>query len=184
MARNGNPVDEFAGTGDDPIVIDPAAIAAANSNGGNGHSGSAGSGDDFDPAIHAGRDKLNADGSYRRKRGRKPGGTASASAQTSTLNLAGIESVLLSVHAMLAVSISAPEIAIDKDEAKAMSDAIAEVAKHYPMQIDPKTLAWANLASCAAIVYGPRAYSIRVRRREEAEVARRQRAATDPINLR
>lgn len=62
-----------------------------------------------------------------------------------------------------------------------MSEAIAEVAKHYPMTIDPKTMAWINLASCAGMIYGPRAYMIANRKREEAK--EKKRANAGPNNI-
>lgn len=49
-----------------------------------------------------------------------------------------------------------------------LADAAGEVSKHYPMTIDPKTLAWVNLATAAGMVYGPRVYLINSRKKKEA----------------
>lgn len=84
----------------------------------------------------------------------------------------GIESVLLSIHGMMAAALKTPELALEKDEAQAMATAIAEVSRHYPMTIDPKTMAWINLASCASMVYGPRLYMISTRKNGEKEKAK------------
>jgi len=73
------------------------------------------------------------------------------------------------MHTMLAAATQTPELHLDEREAKAMTDAVAEVARHYPMTIDPKTLAWANLAGCAAMIYGPRIYLIADRKRKAAK---------------
>lgn len=166
------PRGEFDGTGGDngggaSGPINPASLTGGNPADSNGGGGT-GDDDDFDPAIHAGRDKRNADGSYQRKRGRKTGSKpGSNSAPKGAVNLAGIETILLSMHHMLAAATSTPELMLDEKEGKAMADAIAEVSKHYPMTIDPKTLAWINLASCATMIYGPRAYLIRQRKAQE-----------------
>lgn len=166
------PIAEFAGT--DNEVIDPASIAGTDDGNNSG-----GSGDDFDPAIHVGRDKRNADGSYTRKRGRKTGSGTGARKKTDAPNLAGIETILLSMHQIMAAAIKTPELVLDEKEAKAMADAIAEVARYYPMTIDPKTLAWINLASCSAMIYGPRIYLISARKKEEAK--ERENEAHDRI---
>lgn len=69
-----------------------------------------------------------------------------------------------------------PEIALEKSEAKALAEATAEVAKHYPMAIDPKTIAWVNLATCMGLTYGPRVYMLRKRLDAEAREKRHRRA--------
>lgn len=63
----------------------------------------------------------------------------------------------------MAAAISVPELALAETEAAALAAAVAEVSRHYPMTIDPKTLAWFNLAGCAATIYGPRVYLARSR---------------------
>lgn len=68
------------------------------------------------------------------------------------------------------------ELALEKDESKMLADAIGEVAKHYPMTIDPKTLAWVNLATCAGMIYGPRVFLYNKRVSNE----RKKQAPIDP----
>jgi hypothetical protein len=70
---------------------------------------------------------------------------------------------LFSTHAILASALKVPEIALTKVEAKTLAEAAAEVAKYYPYAIDPKTVAWVNLATCAGLTYGPRIYMARTR---------------------
>jgi hypothetical protein len=67
----------------------------------------------------------------------------------------------------MAAAISVPELALADTEAAALAAAVAEVSRHYPMTIDPKTLAWFNLAGCAATIYGPRVYLARSRINQE-----------------
>ncbi len=98
----------------------------------------------------------------RRKRGRPPGSktkTASQSAprQKAPLHLAGIETILLSCHSMLAAIVQAPELELAEAEAKALARGIETVAKHYPVELSPKRLAWGNLTLVAGSIYGPRA---------------------------
>lgn len=167
MARRPAAVSEFAGTdggndGGSSGAIDPTKLAGGTG-AGTGDGGTAGGdGDDFDPAIHEGRDKRNADGSYRRKRGRKAG-AGSAAKSTAPISVSGIEAVLVSMHGIMAAAIKVPELALAETEAAALAAAVAEVSRHYPMTIDPKTLAWFNLAGCAATIYGPRIYLAKAR---------------------
>jgi hypothetical protein len=93
-----------------------------------------------------------------RRRGRPPGSRNRNTAQEkATPNLiADFESLLLSVHFMGAKILSIPEMEIDAEESKKLSDAIKNVAKHYAVNIDPKKLAWAQLAAAAGGIYVPR----------------------------
>lgn len=62
------------------------------------------------------------------------------------------------MHAIAAGALSAPELAIDGEEAKLIAGATAEVARHYNIAPDEKTQAWINLAMALGAVYGPRAF--------------------------
>lgn len=68
--------------------------------------------------------------------------------------------MLYSTHMILAAALKTPEVALEKDEAKALAEATAEVAKHYPTAISPVTIAWVNLATCVGLTYVPRVYMI------------------------
>lgn len=56
--------------------------------------------------------------------------------------------------------LSTPELELDEDEAKKLSDAIKNVAQYYDFLMDPKKLAIAQLCFCAGGIYGPRMISI------------------------
>ena len=101
-----------------------------------------------------------------RRRGRPPGST-NAPRKTKT-NLGGLESILLSLHAMASGFLEVPELALDPDEAKLMADAAAQVAAHYNHVMNPKVLAWANLAMVCGGVYGTRYAAVRMRLKAEA----------------
>lgn len=121
---------------------------------------------------------INTDGSYdkwdgagsdgtepRKRRGRKPG-TKNKPKETSD-NLAGIESILFSIHAMGAAITHTPELALSMEEAHLIADAAQKVAENYPLVVDPKTVAWINLAMVLGTVYGTRIIAIGARHKEE-----------------
>ncbi len=86
--------------------------------------------------------------------------------------------LLLGVHGQLAALTRSPELAIDPVQAKHLADAAAKVAAFYPgVGLDPKTAAWFNLAQVALVIYGPKVFNIRARKREERASAIRTREA-------
>lgn len=131
---------DLDGNSGDASIINPASISGA------GGDGSA-SGDN---------------GTAKRKRGR-PAGSGSKSgtgAKTQSLDITGVETILLNIHTMLAAATQVPELAINTDEANQLAKAVANVQQYYPMHINPKTLAWSNLLMVAGSVYGSRAVAI------------------------
>lgn len=91
--------------------------------------------------------------------------------------MSGIEALLFSTHAILAAGLKVPEIALSKTEAETLAKATADVAKHYPTSISPKTIAWCNLATCVGLTYGPRVYMVRSRLDKEK---RERKGAPEP----
>lgn len=123
------------GAGNDTGTVDPAAVAAAGS-----------------------------DGNFpeRKRRGRPPGVANKAKAVPSSVS--GIEKTLYGIHQMLG-AIIAPELAIDTDDAHRLADAMASVNKHYKIAFfDEKTQDWFNLVMVAGAMYGSRVVAIRDRR--------------------
>src|SRR4051794_27928384 len=106
--------NEFAGTAGDgqDSVIDPASLGGT----------AGGSGDDFDPAIHVGRDKRNADGSYTRKRGRRGSGGSGAGSGGRKSKASGdlkdateaLSRTLLYLHVGIASATKAAEMALEQ----------------------------------------------------------------------
>lgn len=78
------------------------------------------------------------------------------------------------MHEIMAKVTGSPLLKIDRTEANAMAKAIGEVAKHYPVKIDPKTAAWANLVTVAGAVYGPRIMAGRMLAKQAAEARRKE----------
>lgn len=68
---------------------------------------------------------------------------------------------------MAASALSIPELQLDKDESQALASAMADVSSHYDTAISAEMMAWINLAAVGASVYGPRAFVIIQRKREE-----------------
>lgn len=101
-------------------------------------------------------------GGTKRRRGRPPGSGAGAKKTNKTVHLGGVEKILYSVHMMMGAVI-APELALNEAEAATYAEAINEVSKHYNNYIDPKLMAWINLAICVGGIYVPRVIAIRNR---------------------
>lgn len=93
-----------------------------------------------------------------KRRGRPPGSKNGIRTATQTVspNLENLETLLFSVHVMGAAFLSHPKFALDHEETRRLGSAIRDVAKHYSFGLDPKKMAIANLAACAAGIYGPR----------------------------
>lgn len=99
-----------------------------------------------------------AAGSGAGKRRGRPRGSRNAAPGTAPkkANLAGVEGILLSIHAIAAGLISVPELRLNPEEAKQYGDAIRNVSAQYDHRIDPKTMAWVQLALVTGTIYGGR----------------------------
>lgn len=157
--------------GSDIGAIDPAVLAGT----GNGD----GSDDrTFDPDRHIGRDRINADGTFRRKRqrGSKRGSDAAPKGKALPYNLSAVEGMLFNIHAVLGTRV--PEIVLTSEEARTLAEAMIEVQRHYPNTVfSPVVAAWMNLGIVAGGVYIPRIVNIRARVAKEREEQAPQEAA-------
>lgn len=122
-------------------------------------------GNEFDPAIHSGLDKRNADGTFRRKRGRKSGsgGPAQSKRGNNSTSVNSLASVLLVLHMGIASATKTPELALDESEANSLAQATANVLNEFDIQPNPKVEAIIALGIVAGSIYGPRAYVINER---------------------
>lgn len=68
---------------------------------------------------------------------------------------------------MLASIVHVPELELDKEEAGKLANAIEKVSRHYPVNIAPKAVDWANLGICAVTIYGTRIAAYRFRLKAE-----------------
>lgn len=194
MARSGS--SEYAGTtpssgdasGGSGDGLERVSIADAGGDASGGELGGDGLDADLYQRNQDGSVKRNADGSPRRKRGRKGTGSGSSgSASKNPVSVSGIEALLFSTHAILSAALHTPELALEKTESQALAEATANVARHYPTSISAKTIDWAALATCLAFTYGPRAVMIRQRldaeREQRSRNSRREEfAPLQPVN--
>lgn len=148
-----------------------------------GNTGASGDGDDtiFDPERHLGLDRVNADGTYRRKRKRKGSAGNSSSPRKSSsrteisASVDTLSNVLMVFHMGLATMLKTPEIATTEAENRTLGTAVVNVLEAYDLKPDPKIATVVGLIMACGQVYGPKTYFIRERLKEEA-VAKRQSA--------
>lgn len=136
----------------------------------------AGDGDDSGDG-NSGQWGFRADGTPRKKPGRRPGaGNSSAqrkpsaakpTAKSSKEAVSGIEKILFSVHAIAAVKTNCPELALDQKEANMLASALNAVQEHYGVEIPPEYAIWVNLVTACGMIYGPRIVQISSRKKRE-----------------
>ena len=78
---------------------------------------------------------------------------------------------------MLAAITQTPELVLDKDEARKLSDAAAEVARQYAVAFDSRKVAVVNLFATTGFIYGPRIVAWRQRRKNERAAQQAQKPA-------
>lgn len=85
--------------------------------------------------------------------GKPTGGKASQAVLT-----ANLEKLLMMGHSFASAMLKEPSLAIEKDEAEMLSEALKEVATAYDFKaiLSPKTQALVDLALVAGTIYGPR----------------------------
>jgi hypothetical protein len=72
---------------------------------------------------------------------------------------------LLAVHLGLSGLTKHPEFALSPEEAKALAEAGARVARHYDFVQTQKAMDWAALGMVAASLYGPRLMTVAIQPR-------------------
>lgn len=143
---------------------------AATGDAGNSDSEAGGvAGATVDPAAITAEPADEPLGEPRRGRGRPRGSTNAVKAKALPLNVTGLEKLLVGIHGGIALLTGRMEFALDTEskifdgltEAEFLAKSIKDVSSHYGAVLDQKTLDWANLIQCLAIVYGGRFYAIR-----------------------
>ena len=80
---------------------------------------------------------------------------------------------MLSLHGMAAAYFSIPELQLEKDEAKSIAEALAEVNRHYSIPgINPAHASIASLAFILALTYGKRVPYIMRGKQQRAAIRR------------
>src|ERR1035437_2833814 len=170
MARKPVPVTDLGNTGASidtdrspaPVIVSDSSDANSS---GNPEPEVINGFESFNPADDSG----NFDSGTRKRRGRPAGSTNKGERASKKGNLGGLEQILLSLHMMAGAFFQAPELALAPDEAKAMADAAATVAGLYHHTLDPRMMAWVNLAMVCGGIYGTRIIVIRARLKSEVK---------------
>ncbi len=174
---SGEYIPSFGASGsvDEPAIEPNGAVDAGflgGSTGGIDGGNSGGDSGEFDPTIHVGRDKRNADGSFTRKRGRKSGGGNATASGKKANNQAGIDALtetFLIVHAGIAALTSVPEIELERDDSERLSKATVNVLNEFDFVPSPKVQAIVGLVTTAGMIYGSKYYIYRQRKIAERD---------------
>lgn len=77
--------------------------------------------------------------------------------------------LLWMTHNALAVKTEIPELAMEKEEARMLAEAVANVAQHYEIMqtVSPEMVAWFGLLQTVGLVYGTRGVAYVSRKRME-----------------
>ena len=158
-AAGGNNGSDSSVASVDPVAI-TAAAAAARADAGSGGSG---------PQKRHRRTKAELE-----RDGYKPKAVGSAPAsKKAPLTVDGLAFSLSGIHSLLAVSLSAPELAWKDEEAKIVAENLVAVSRHYDIQASQKAIDWGNLVVALGTVYGRKVIPFAVRRSREATAARK-----------
>ena len=111
----------------------------------------------------------NDGGDTPRRRGRKPGSKNASTKDTANLTGVDIKDILLSIHTMLAIRMSCPEMELTDDEAARMDKAVKRVMRHYPLNVSQKAVDTSMLFYVLADVYGTRAVAFYMKSKVEKE---------------
>lgn len=129
------------------VTIDPEQLDEFIANGGSGDS---------------------ADSGTRKRRGRKPGSKNRTNSKKAEITL---EPLLMMAHTWASVLLKTPELALEQNEAKQLSDAYSVFCEHHEVPvISPKRMSEINMVAAICMVYGPRVIAARNRKREERKV--------------
>lgn len=91
------------------------------------------------------------------RRGR-PVGSKNGTRKALSQDLESVEALLMSTHLMLAAMLDSADFALEPDEAKKLAESLDRVKRLYPMNFNPKIMAWMHLATTAGGIYGPRVF--------------------------
>lgn len=148
-------------------IIDPADI---DGSAGDGNSDGRNTGD-------------NAGEPVRKRRGRPAGSARTARAKKATLDINGVEGILLSAHTLLAAIAKTPELILDKDEAKQLAEGIANVSRHYDLETTQKGMDWGNLIMVVGMIYGTRIFAIRAKKASSKKPDVPQTMASNVVDI-
>lgn len=98
-----------------------------------------------------------------RPRRRKPRGQGKIQEARAAPPIDFVVTTLTTLHLTLAAIARTPELMIAEEDAKALGNAIVKVCEFEGVGVNPRVMAWTNLAIIATGIYGPRAIAIYVK---------------------
>lgn len=163
--------------------IDPAlAIAAGGAGGNNG-----GSAPDYSGkrGRHPGNCVCGPCTAKRNGTEKTPGGLGDNPSEpkpekTRNIRASFIEKSLYTLHLVIASALKAPELELEDDDAKKLGEATAGVLAFYKVKMTAKQEAYGLLMEAAAQVYPPMIMTLYIRKKFEAEEARKNKPAPAP----
>jgi hypothetical protein len=78
------------------------------------------------------------------------------------------------MHLMMASFLKIEELSLSDVEARKLAKAMQRVAELYDIEATERTIAWVNLITCMGGIYGTRAFAYSMRKKREAEEAKRK----------
>lgn len=72
----------------------------------------------------------------------------------------------MSLHAAAAGLMRSPELALDPMEAKTLAQAVVDLERAFPTQVDPRALAVVNFVGVCGMVYVPKMMQINRRQKD------------------
>lgn len=127
----------------------------------------------------------NADGTARRKPGRRPGwnrtGESAGETKKDRQGLPTLEvtaGALKGVHELASFLLKIEELELEDAEAEKLAGALLALAKYYPgIDVPGKYIAWMNLLTTMGIVYSPKVATCKLRKANE----RKAKLANRPV---
>lgn len=153
----------------------PFFLGGSSSDSGSGDSRDA-AGNEFDELIHSGRDKFNADGTFRKRRGRRAGSSGSESkrgggkASSYSASVDSLAFMIGTLNLGIATMSKFPDFATSEEENQKLAQASARVLEEFDLRPSPKAEAIVGLIVATGSVYGPRVYLYANRKKKVVEV--------------
>lgn len=166
---------ENADNGEPVPLINPAEIIGNRG----GDTGS-------DTGSDTGGGKRKAGWPKGKKRGAgKEGKTAENLAVTpGRIDLDSLNFTLFYAHSIIAKATKNPELELERDECKNLSDACMNVMQHYNIKASQKAIDWGNLLLTMTLTYGSKIHAINERKNAERAKRRAESAqAMAPFGL-
>lgn len=93
-----------------------------------------------------------------------------------------IASYICGIHAIADIACGKTGLlCIEPDQAEELTNSVLAVMDQYKIKPNPRTIAWANLAGCVAVIYTPKVLAFRTMIAEKRKKERQAAQVTPPI---